>query len=168
MQFQGAYGICAVLFLLGCGKTSEQQRIESVTGAPLKLVVPFSGIVEVDGEPTGGVQLTAHNSDDVYGQKDPSQNARIATTYSRPDGRFSFTTYREGDGVEPGDYKITFQWFDENPMGGPGRPRDVITKTSAKDKLGGRYSDPVESEFDISVAPGTPRKDLKFDLATPE
>jgi hypothetical protein len=91
---------------------------------------------------------------------------RTATAYTRPDGRFSFTTYVAGDGVEPGDYKITFDWFDVNQLGRPTAPQDAITKSSEKDKLAGRYSDPVKSEFNISVSPAQPQMDLRFNLST--
>ena len=60
--------------------------------------VQVSGVVLLDNKPLKDAMLTFNPVD---------KDGRAATALSRNDGSFDVTTYTEGDGAFPGDYKIT-------------------------------------------------------------
>ncbi len=77
----------------------------SLTGCGSGLV-PVSGTVTVDGQPTEGVQL-------FFQPLGNEADAIPATTMSGPDGKFSLTTNME-PGVRKGSYRVTAKWPDPN------------------------------------------------------
>ena len=144
--------LLTVTMLVGCGaRMSEKEQIEKVTGSAMKSTVPVSGLITVDGEPQKGVVVTVYSAD---GSKKIALNS---VTYTEKDGKFSFTTYKFGDGLEPGDYKLTFELLKVKKGGG---------EFEGPDKLKGRYSNPAKSEISLSVAAGKPQTDLKYELTT--
>lgn len=58
-------------------------------------IVPVSGRVEVDGKPlsTGGIMVVP-------------ETGRAASGSIAPDGRFTLSTFKEGDGVVKGRHKV--------------------------------------------------------------
>ena len=96
--------LVATVFLAGCGRQSEDDRIAKVVGAARKKVVPVKGTIAVDGKPEKGVILTLHNADG-------SRTIPTSDTYTNDKGEFAFTTYVKGDGLEPGEYRVTFEWL---------------------------------------------------------
>jgi hypothetical protein len=44
------------------------------------------------------------------------ESARPATGYLLEDGSFEMTTYRPGDGVQPGEYDVAIISYDEGPL----------------------------------------------------
>ena len=99
-----------------------------------------TGRVLVDGEPPdSSVQVAAHP---VSVDKEHPTVSKCGTD---TDGRFTFNTYRKGDGLPAEEYKLTFMW---------GQANLVSATYGGPDKLGGKYSDPETSEFTVTVVDG--------------
>ena len=102
---------CAVLVALltaGCGKPSVAGRVA---------VVPVTGKVLFQGQPTPGALVAFHPLQGAQSTAPPAQ----ATV--RQDGTFVLTTYTANDGVPAGEYKVTVEWrklIDDNGDTRPG------------------------------------------------
>jgi hypothetical protein len=105
-----------------------------------KETFPVTGLVLVDGKPAPEVQVVFH---DLAGMD--TAMPTYSSTFTKEDGRFTLSTYDEGDGVPAGEYAVTFFWGQFNPIsmhfGGP-------------DKLRDKYSDPKKTPFKFKVAKG--------------
>ena len=125
-----------LLLASGCGTKSGN-----------KPTYPVVGRVLVDGAPADYLAVTAEPAD---GQLDPDQPT-VTACFTDKEGRFSLSTYVQGDGVPEGEYVLTFMWGQMNLMsmnyGGP-------------DKLKGRYSKPETSQHRFTVGKGQPKLDL--------
>jgi hypothetical protein len=133
------YGFGSVLvvaiMVVGCSKTSSRPGEKQVK------TFPVVGVVEVDGNPEAAVSVTAHPEAETNFDKP-------LVTFTDEHGKFSFMTYKPGDGLPEGKYKLTFTWhnmFD--------RSRSDKQK---QDKLHGIYADPKASKHEITVESGTP------------
>jgi len=133
-----------VLFCLlsqGCGEAERKPP-------NAKPVLPVSGLVHVDGAPKAGVRIIFHAK-----VQDPANATRsVATTDA--EGRFKAWTYQIDDGVPPGDYTLTFNDQSEAKPHLRDNP----------DLLNGKYSDPVKSEFKLTV----PESGAPVDMGTIE
>lgn len=58
------------------------------------------------------------------------------------DGSFALSTYQTGDGAPAGEYAVTIVWSPKNP---DDRERET------PDRLEGRYSDPQQSKWRVTV-----------------
>jgi hypothetical protein len=73
-------------------------------------------------------------------------------------GRFTLTTFRQGDGAPAGDYVVTVQWFLATPT--PDRSGEYLTVNY----LPARYGQVESSGLRVTVSPG--RNDLApFELS---
>lgn len=97
---------------------------------------PVSGRVLVDGQPAAGVQVRLVPADRP---DDPDALRPFAATGD--DGSFRLGTYAMEDGAPAGRFKAIIIW--PLPL-----PRD------SSDQLGGRYSDPARSAWDVTVIAG--------------
>lgn len=154
MNFCRGYRALAVTALLiaGCGSSAEdssKERLAAMAGGRLKDVVPVSGKVLVDGAPTAGVNLHLFPS---------AGGNRITSVKTGPDGTYCWSTHTSCDGIEAGSYKIAFDFFK--------KPKRNDNVNMADDQLKGRYSDPMKSEFSLTVTKGTPQKDVNYELKT--
>jgi hypothetical protein len=104
-----------------------------------KETYPVTGEVHVDGQPAAGIAVTLH---DVKGID--SENPTTSSTTTDDDGKFSASTYEEGDGAPAGEYVLTFRWGKLNRM----------SMQFEGDELKGKYSDPTKSEFRVTVEEG--------------
>lgn len=140
--------ILTLILLVGCGRATQlsKQRIESMTGGPLKNVVPVSGAVKVNGSSQSDITIRLHP---VTG------GVSIAEVRTDSQGKYCWSTYKKGDGLAPGEYKLTFKHQPHINKAGEG-----------KDLFKGRYADPAKSEFKLTVQEGKPQPDLDFDLAS--
>ena len=88
----GVLGICslAISLSLGCSRGPEPP-----------LLVPVTGKVQANGEPVtaGAIYFHPDEANSFQGDK-PSSLLQV-------DGSFSVKTYPFGDGVPPGEYKVT-------------------------------------------------------------
>jgi hypothetical protein len=154
VNFCRGYRALAVTALLiaGCGSSAEdssKERLAAMAGGRLKDVVPVSGKVLVDGAPTAGVNLHLFPS---------AGGNRITSVKTGPDGTYCWSTHTSCDGIEAGSYKIAFDFFK--------KPKRNDNVNMADDQLKGRYSDPMKSEFSLTVTKGTPQKDVNYELKT--
>ncbi len=101
------------------------------------LVGPIKGQVLVDGNPTAGVRILAHEEGGGN-----AEHPTLPSGLTDADGNFTLGTYDQGDGVPAGNYKLTFSWSGGGLMSG--KP----------DKFGGRYANPATSKVDLKVADG--------------
>jgi len=142
--------VLAPLLLVGCGGEGKddlsKERLEAMSGSQLKDTSPVSGVVTVDGAPTGDVFVYLHAN---------GEGPSVATAKTDKEGKFAFATYLPGDGAPVGDYTVTFKLMPDIP-----RNKDVGPDLLKK----GVYNNPKKSESKLTVAKGTPQTDLKFDL----
>jgi hypothetical protein len=130
--------------------------------APLLLVVVLcfapvgcgSGMVQVKGQVTvNGKPLPLGR---VSFQPVDLKQGRPAMANVDVDGRFTASTFKVGDGLVPGEYRIAIQ----GPRGGlPGEGGSNFVKVPA------RYEDAATSGFTVTVKEGDPtrRIDLKLE-----
>ena len=111
-----------------------------------------TGVLLVDGKPTEGIQITLNNSAGID-EKQPT----MSQTFSGQEGKFSLSTYEQGDGVPEGEYALTFFW-------GQIDPRSM--QFTGPDKLNDRYSDPEKSTFKVTVEKGKPVDLGRIELST--
>ena len=153
--------ICLCLAVLcalngGCGMSEEEKQrklLENTHGTDLKTVVPLGGVIRVNGKPEPGVYVTLHSADGT-------KRIAVRAPYTNDEGTFEFTTYQQADGVEPGKYKLTFEWFDLVEVKKEG------IRPEGPDKLNGAYKDPQKSEFSVDLVEDEPQSELEFDLKT--
>lgn len=138
------FGISSVQFFLvvvcvsaalvsGCSREREFNRPATFT---------VTGTALVDGgpvtEPTKRliVYAIAPDAQVIDGEKDSAGEGFVG-----PDGKFEFSTFRTGDGLEPGTYKLTFKL----------RSINMLSREWIGDDLNGKYADPETSEFEVVV-----------------
>lgn len=133
--------LLACLLFCSCAKPSSDR----------KETFPVTGEIYVDGQPGKEIQVVLH---DVNKN---TTNPTYSTTFSGADGKFTVSTYEEGDGVPEGEYAVTFMWGEMNLLtmqyGGP-------------DKLKDKYNDPDKTTFRIKVVKGQPADMGRIDLTT--
>jgi 5-hydroxyisourate hydrolase-like protein (transthyretin family) len=117
-----------------------------MAGGKLKDVVPVSGKVLVDGVPQGGVNVYLYRS---------TGGKVIAECRTDDDGTYCWTTHTECDGIEPGEYRLGFRYV----------PRQRRNEKGT-DLFEGRYSDPMQVEYLLSVAAESPQSDADYELTT--
>lgn len=121
-------------------------------GPPRKETYPVTGQVIVDGQPAENLAVKCHNLEGMD-KEDPT----VSSAFTDEEGKFELSTYESGDGVPPGEYVLTFFWGQRNMIsmtyGGP-------------DKLNGKYRDPEQSEFRITVENGEPTDLGRIELST--
>jgi hypothetical protein len=64
---------------------------------------PVTGRVLLDGSPLPGAYVTFHAID----AKDPKKSSRVTDALAEGDGSFVVSTYKAGDGLPDGEYKVT-------------------------------------------------------------
>ena len=90
--------------LTGCNKAGDvsEERLAKMAGGKLKDVVPVGGKILVDGTPKEGVNVYLYKPNG----KKPHSECRTDA-----DGEFCFTTSTDCDGLEPGEYRLTFKFI---------------------------------------------------------
>lgn len=127
-----------VLFgaMVGCGPQSTN-----------KPTYPVVGRVLVDGQPA---DYLAVNVEPVDGKLDPEQPT-VSQAFTDADGRFSLSTYVQGDGVPEGEYVLTFMW---------GQMNLISMNYGGPDKLKGRYQSAQDSNVRFTVQKSKEKMDL--------
>src|SRR5262249_42010611 len=127
----------ALLFLLaavvlgGCGK-----------GISVPSTAPGSGVGKYKGKPLQGIRGTLHP------QTGTAKRAFIPSGETGPDGRFTLSTGAPGNGAPPGSYLVTFE---KPEIGSPASTGFIETEIDA---FGGKYSDPSQSKWTITIQRG--------------
>ena len=75
-------------------------------------------------------------------QKQPT----VTQARTNAEGKFAATTYELADGAPPGEYSLTFELQQFDP----------ISMSFGGDKLKGKYVDPLKSKIKVTVSSGTP------------
>lgn len=119
------------LLTLSCARSRGPERVPTI---------PVTGTVLLDGKPASEVTVTLHRQDTPPGEL--GVYTAHPTGLTDENGKFSLSTYEQGDGIAAGVYVATFQKLKydafRNRRGGP-------------DQLKGKYSDEDKSEFKVSV-----------------
>lgn len=135
LSAQSVFLLVAVVAVSGCGSDIDPNK-----GINVRQTVRVTGKVLVDGVPPDmAVAVTARKVDGAPPDQPQSSGG------TGKDGVFELTTYNRGDGLPPGEYKLTFVWMDLRLGGG-------ALQTPNTDKLGGQYSDPKTTPFTVKVA----------------
>jgi len=137
-----AIACCLMVFVVGC----SNDRIE---------VYPVSGTVTFNGAPMQGggaiafIPLTSQSGKGAGGTIDP-------------DGNYVMSTYGDGDGSMPGEFRVVIHqtvWeepyyggdSDEVAKGNDLKPTEVV---AAKDRIPTIYSNAQNSPLKVTVSPG--------------
>ncbi|MCS7271466.1 MAG: hypothetical protein NZ703_10300 [Gemmataceae bacterium] len=100
--------------------------------------VPVSGTVLVKGKPLAGVRITFHPVTEAAAT--PFTPAGL----TGPDGRFTLSTARPGDGAPPGEYKVTFELLQVS--------HDALGRETEVDLWRGKYAR-LESAPTVVITP---------------
>jgi hypothetical protein len=121
------FALLAAFCFSACAKEPQGDR---------KPVQPITGTVTVDGKPGKDIF--------VYLNPKTPDAAHPVRPYAQVDeeGKFTISTYEQGDGAPEGEYVVTLEWLNynivQNQWGGP-------------DKLKNKYSDPQKSGITVRV-----------------
>jgi len=144
-RLRGKSVMLAGILLVGCSSSPPPGGVHVQT-------YPVKGVVRVDGEPTSGVLVTFLPEHD-------SAAIKFQTFATSVDGgKFSASTYKAGDGLPAGVYKLTFRMDESEPT--------TVGDRTPKDRLQGAYSDPATSTYEVSVVKGGKTDFGVFDLST--
>ena len=117
-----------------------------MSGGTLKKVVPIKGKILIDGSPEKNVYAYWHR---------PDSSKPNGQSVTNDKGEYCFTSYTTCDGLEPGQYKLTFQWIKKAEL-----------QRKGTDLLKGRYSNLAKTEYSVTVVEGQPQTSLNFELTT--
>lgn len=110
-----------------------------------KTTTPVHGMITVDGKPGHGVQVTLQPPSGI-----DASNPTVSRGEANQEGKFEISTYGGNDGAPPGEYVLTFEWYDRTVVRiGGGDPKDMFKGKYAK-----------SSEHKITVPPGKEPLDL--------
>jgi hypothetical protein len=107
----------------GCGSDSS--------APPAGSTVPIKGKVTFKGQPVTGGDI----------QFEPTDSGRPANGKIQPDGTFTMTTFKEGDGAVPGTHRVA---------------------VSGNVKLPARYKTPSSSKTEVEVTAGKTEYTIDF------
>ncbi len=112
---------------------------------------PVTGKVQVDGKPVAMIRVVAHDT------ADPPRTFNEPKGFTKDDGTFTLTTFREGDGVPVGEYKLTFQY---------GAYAMIRGREYKGDQFKGKYMKKDDSKFTLTVTEGQPTDLGTIELTT--
>ena len=101
------------------------------------------GKVLYDGKPIKNAVVTFH-------PKSGDNTAMRPTGNTDENGVFTLGT-QNATGAPAGEYRVTIRWLDEDPNA----PRKLEGIAERPDRLKGRYADPEQSKFIVTIKSGT-------------
>jgi hypothetical protein len=124
-------------------------------GPPTPKTARIGGVITIDGQPApmGLVELKLYPKGRELKPGEHVPKCRVGA-----DGKFVFSSYRDGDGAEPGDYVLSVEYL---RMGGPGA-------VFGPDKFLNNFNSPTNEDprFQVKVVDGTsgeiPAIDIKM------
>lgn len=123
------------LLLAGCGGEGTNPNL-----------VPVAGTVTLDNQPLAGASITFIPTGATAGQGGTGQTG--------PDGKYELTHFREGKGVDPGEYSVVVSKMVQRD----GSPIPAGTLSAAeldiRESIPQRFSDYNGSSLKATVAPG--------------
>ena len=105
-----------------------------------------TGRISLKGESPGGAFVALHPKGGTAKQHDGQ--VVVPRAQVQPDGTFSLTTYRAGDGAPAGEYAVTVEWqkIVTSANGDPAKGPNLVPK---------QYAKPETSPVSIKIAAGT-------------
>ncbi len=95
---------------------------------------PVTGVVTLDDKPVAGATVTFIS------------DKHSAATLTDADGKYAMSTFKQGDGAVPGEYKITVTKYqkdaEENPYGNDKPPEVEQTPEAISEAYGKGYTGP--------------------------
>ena len=147
-RFSPAVWVLATVLFTGCGDSTKtdvsKERLEQMSGGTLKPTVPVSGIVKVDGNPQGGVELQVYSTTD---------GTIVTSVRTGEIGEYCLSTYTNCDGIPAGTYRLAFSYIPKQKKNDDG-----------VDLFKGRYKNPIKNKFPLIVADGVAQTNVDFDL----
>lgn len=140
----GRFVLLSLVMFAGCGRSELTDPNELPT-------FPVTGKVMVDGKPVAMIRVVAHDA------AEPPRPFNEPKGFTKDDGSFSLTTFRDGDGVPAGEYNLTFQY---------GTMAMVMGRQYQGDKFKGKYMKAAESKFKLTVTEGQPTDLGTIELTT--
>jgi 5-hydroxyisourate hydrolase-like protein (transthyretin family) len=126
---------------MGCSPPDNRKETFKITGE-----------VYVDGQPANFLAVRAVATAGID-KSAPTYSA----AFTNAEGKFTLSTYEEGDGIPAGQYSLTFTWGEMN----------LLTMSyGGADKLKGKYEDAAKSEFKVEVGPDKPLDLGRIELKT--
>ena len=124
-------------------------------GPPSPKTAKIGGVLLIDGQPApiGFIELKLYPKG-----REPKPEENIPMCLVGLDGRYTFSSYRDGDGAEPGEYVLTMEYL---KIGGPG---ELI----GPDKFLNNFNSPTNEDprFQVKVVDETsgeiPTIDIKM------
>ncbi len=101
---------CLLTAAIGCGR-SDQRLLQAIgkTGRERRPVCPLAGKVTIDGQIPPSAAPNQKLIVMLFDRAQPKLNVNQRPYVEcNSQGEFSFTTYKTGDGIDPGDYVIVF------------------------------------------------------------
>lgn len=145
LRVSSVFGLLLVIGA-GCGdgkNDASEERLAKMAGGKLQETFPVSGKVLVDGEPREGVMILLY--------KEGALPATSCTTDEK--GEYCWSTNKACDGLEPGKYRLGFQYFAKQKK-----------NDSGQDLFKGKYNNPLKSEFALEVREGSAQTGVNFEL----
>ncbi len=139
------------VLLAGCSSSTGPD------GPPPPKTSPVSGVILIDGKPPElmtAVELKLYPK----GRKIKPDD-RVPKCTAGLDGKYTFSSYRDGDGAEPGEYVLSVEMLRRAPgaVFGP-------------DQLGNNFNSPDNEDprFQVTVVDGQPTEIPTIDISTKE
>lgn len=126
--------VLMAMVMVGCGKKELVDPNELPTS-------PVTGIIHVDGKPVNMIRVVANDT------AEPARTVVPPSGFTNDTGKFSLTTFREGDGAPAGEYRLTFQY---------GSMAMIMGRQYQGDKFKGKYAKKDDSKFTLTVKAGEP------------
>lgn len=112
----------------------------------------------IDGQPAPIAQVVLK----LYPEgREPKQGQRLPQCLVREDGKFAFSTHRDGDGAEPGEYVLTMEWL-RVALGGRFGPDKFLNNFNSPEV---NKDDP---RFQVKVVEGEPTEIPTIEITTSE
>ncbi len=127
--------------------------VATLAGCSGSNMLPVEGTVTLDGEPLEGAAISFV----------PAEGGRPCTGQTDADGHFTLASYVAGDGVPPGEYKVTIVKLDTRRQAeaapvedGTEGEEEVMGKVeqSAKFLTPMKLASPATTDLKVEVSPG--------------
>lgn len=143
--------------LVGCGTgvkaPSEPAGYRDKIGAAVQL----TGTISLDGNASQKVIVLAMNEQNLPIYKQQKEIGGLASGAAvKQDGKFSFTTFENGDGLPVGKYIVLFRM----------PPKDERGTDSKAEAFNRKYSNPDTSKYKVTLETGKPIDLGKIDLTS--
>lgn len=141
--------VLGVLFLAGCGNDKadvSKERLEQMSGGTLKETIAVSGKILVDGTGEKGVKISLYSANGA---------GPVSTCTTGDNGVYCWSTYLDCDGLAAGNYRLGFEYIPKQKK-----------NDSGVDLFNGKYANPTENDFQLTVEAGSPKSDANFELTS--